>query len=241
LETYADDIIRIATEQNDELSVYDIYKYGIDGYGNSYSLLKIYPDLRYSTKKNQSGRLWMRLKSYPFSYPAFSNHGNLSVDPQYTAFENVIESEISSNISSNYGKIYDFEFSNDKSILAIITENSSNDEHTFDTANVFVSKISLYDDNFVIEDADIFKHEKIENVLESKSASNFKKLSSLTLADCFGETLNNVVSTEMSVLLDSNKISSVLSIDNIGNKTLYDIYNSELSNISELITADLSD
>jgi hypothetical protein len=183
----------------------------------------------------------MRLKSYPFSYPAFSNHGNLSVDPQYTAFENVIESEISSNISSNYGKIYDFEFSNDKSILAIITENSSNDEHTFDTANVFVSKISLYDDNFVIEDADIFKHEKIENVLESKSASNFKKLSTLTLADCFGETLNNVVSTEMSVLLDSNKISSVLSIDNIGNKTLYDIYNSELSNISELITADLSD
>jgi hypothetical protein len=62
----------------------------------------------------------------------------------------------------------------------------------------------------------------------------------LTLADCLGETLNNVVSTEMSVLLDSNKISSVLSIDNIGNKTLYDIYNSELSNISELISADLT-
>lgn len=54
--------------------VYDIYKYGLDQYDNSYILYKYYgePEPSYESKKNKPGRLWIRKKDHPFAFPAFA-------------------------------------------------------------------------------------------------------------------------------------------------------------------------
>lgn len=138
--------------------VYDIYKYGLDQYNNSYILYKYYGETEpsYESKKNQPGRLWIRKKDHPFAFPAFAyQYQNAKIDDEYSILSTVVKSECAStNLTSNGGCIYDFEFSKDRKIMAIVAKNTltaSNGKspiQRYETAEILVSKVSQeeYDD-----------------------------------------------------------------------------------------------
>lgn len=73
------------TQNTSLVDAYDIYRYGIDSYGNMYCLYKWYnsrPDMvsavmaqggfSYRYMQNTPGELWIRLKDHPLAFPAFS-------------------------------------------------------------------------------------------------------------------------------------------------------------------------
>lgn len=75
--------IRDITDDRRLDDVYDIYRYGIDSYGNMYCLYKLYTlpdslsalspsDASYRFKQSTPGELWIRLKDHPLAFPAFS-------------------------------------------------------------------------------------------------------------------------------------------------------------------------
>jgi hypothetical protein len=140
------DYIMTITRNYSKNEVYDIYKYGVDLYGNTYTLYKRYkkPDgsfyseneITYKVKKNTTGKLWVRLANRPFAYPAFvENNGTIKIDSQYTSFENSLLGEKDNHLS---GLIYDFEFSNDKHRIAFIVKNSGSVQK-YESANTFIS------------------------------------------------------------------------------------------------------
>jgi hypothetical protein len=83
--------------------VYDIYKYGVDIYGNTYTLYKRYTkddnrfysenEITYKIKKNTTGKLWVRKFARPFAFPAFSTYGNIEIKREYTSFIDSISGE----------------------------------------------------------------------------------------------------------------------------------------------------
>lgn len=94
-------VISVITNPVPENQIFDIYKYGLDEFDNSFTLFKRYvdengdfydiDDISFSIKKNTPGRLWVRKAAYPFAFPAFSTRdgklsssdGGLSVNFSY--------------------------------------------------------------------------------------------------------------------------------------------------------------
>ena len=85
--------------------VFDIYKYGIDSYGNMYCLYKQYDSdivrdmavrggLSYKYKQSTPGSLWIRLKNHPLAFPAFSGrYPNVymeTTNKRHVAFANLL-------------------------------------------------------------------------------------------------------------------------------------------------------
>lgn len=84
---------------------FDIYKYGIDSYGNMYCLYKQYDGdivcdavarggLSYKYKRSTPGSLWIRLKNHPIAFPAFSGrYPNVYLEAsgkRHVAFSNLL-------------------------------------------------------------------------------------------------------------------------------------------------------
>lgn len=126
--------------------VFDIYRYGVDSYGNMYCLYKQYdPDMmdgngRFGYKYAQStpGELWIRLKDHPFAFPAFSGaHPNVYIGDagRHVAFANLLRLyrvDEQGAVVQVYGPeasadsaaascIYDFELTKDQQDLTFVT------------------------------------------------------------------------------------------------------------------------
>ena len=84
---------------------FDIYRYGIDSYGNMYCLYKQYDGdvvremaplggLSYKYKRSTPGSLWIRLKDHPLAFPAFSGrYPNVYLETsgkRHVAFRNLL-------------------------------------------------------------------------------------------------------------------------------------------------------
>lgn len=59
---------------------YDIFRYGLDAFKNSYCLVKDYSvsapdtmpcDIDYDIRQQMSGKLWMRVKDHPIAFPLY--------------------------------------------------------------------------------------------------------------------------------------------------------------------------
>jgi hypothetical protein len=151
LSTYGNDISIITNNVSSINEVYDIYKYGVDIYNNTYTLYKQYKkaetdefydvdELTYNIKKNTPGTIWVRKAGRPFAYPAFhrddngKQNGNIVITDEYTSLSN--------SIYSDSGVVYDFEFTNFKNKMVLIVENKTNNGiKSFETANTYVSEI----------------------------------------------------------------------------------------------------
>lgn len=162
---FYDAIKKIVEDKTNELDVYDIYKYGMDQYDNCYTLYKKYnkkdkffDQMTYNDKKNTSGMLWVRRKDTPFSYPVFAKqtlHPNAEIDKQFTILSSTMLSYLNKNsiIDSATGNItdgciYDFEFTKDKSYIALIVKNNNPDVlKRYDNASIMVSYIQQTKDD----------------------------------------------------------------------------------------------
>lgn len=133
-----DEIVDIAMN-----SKYDIFRYGLDIYGNTYILVKQYDTddisaIDYDIRLKTPGTLWMRIKNHPIAFPAYliscNQTGSLNSENIHNLGQ--IQCNDSSNIeflefkdndflkynevnSIRYPCIYDFTFSDDKNILVI--------------------------------------------------------------------------------------------------------------------------
>ena len=138
------DIIRHATPK----TVYDIYKYGLDTYGNSYILYKQYDyskveeyhDLTYKQKQDTLGTMWIRLAHHPIAFPAFSGHNpqcyiykttmmnpallKLAKNENGIVYHDKYKIDIDA-ISSNMKFFYDFEFTQDRTALMYVIKNGN--------------------------------------------------------------------------------------------------------------------
>lgn len=236
LSSFYDNISGVVSPHQ-ESEVFDIYRYGLDAFNNSYSLLKQYntPNQTYQLKRNTPGRLWLKKYGYPFSYPAFLSSNLMSsfvgIDNNYVIFRNTILGEL----SGGPGKFYDFEFSNDMEFVALVTENNTvSGYQSYDSANVFISKVQLSGSHPYIEDNDVFKHEKMEYCLNDRYAADFQAISCVTLTDVVMKTAYEVYSSPMSVVFDSSEIEGKIS--EISSMTIRQIL--ETQKVSSVISAD---
>ena len=125
--------------------VYDIYRYGMDSYGNMYCLYKQYDSevakrtagrggLSYRFKQSTPGWLWIRLKDHPLAFPAFSgSYPNvwMATDKmRHKAFSNLLglsgaaKFPISASLANC---IYDFEFTKSRADVTFVTKMRDSD------------------------------------------------------------------------------------------------------------------
>ena len=104
----------------------------------------------YNDKKNTSGRLWIRRKDYPFSYPAFANSAlcpDAEIEMQFTILSNTLSPYLAVSTPTEFknsddGGIYDFEFTKDKSYIALVVRNNKDGVvKRYDNASLMVSYI----------------------------------------------------------------------------------------------------
>lgn len=118
---------------------YDIYRYGIDSYGNMYCLYKQYQaeaaisaapygGLSYRFRQNTPGELWIRMKDHPLAFPAFSGrHPNVYLGDQtkrHKAFGSLLGLDGFSKVSADSSEascIYDFELTKDGRDITFVT------------------------------------------------------------------------------------------------------------------------
>lgn len=147
LEEYADAIKRIIGLATPK-TVYDIYKYGLDMYGNSYILYKQYDystveeyrDLSYKQKQDTLGTMWIRLAHHPMAFPAFSGKNPQCYIYKSTMMNPALLKLASSEngivyhdkyrididaISSDMKFFYDFEFTQDHTALMYVVKNGN--------------------------------------------------------------------------------------------------------------------
>lgn len=220
--------ISAITEELPESQVFDIFKYGLDSFDNAYCLIKQYRDsygsffpdekIPFSVKRNTPGKLWVRKSAYPFAYPAFSKqNGIFTIDPQYTELSTHISVELQSGHIPLSGKIYDFEFSTDKTNIALITENNTiSGLKRYDASNMFVAtpvKIPGREQDYDMRMDDSFQNGlvRVEKALNDKTyAASYRKISSMTEDDVKWWTANKVISSEMSVIFSGRQLSTIV-------------------------------
>lgn len=114
-------------------SVYDIYRYGKDKFGNSYTLYKQYftETPSYKEKKNTLGELWIRQKDQPISFPAFTGyHPVFDMTEQNTIPTGIqkisrlkIKQDVIPVIKDRMRYFFDFDLSESRSMLALVMLN----------------------------------------------------------------------------------------------------------------------
>lgn len=144
-EYYVD--INSVTESKSLTDQYDIYKYGLDVYKNSYILFKKYDysqveqieELTYRQKRNTLGRMWIRMAHTPLAFPAFNGS-----HPQYyirnielistailklmklkedgITYKDKYKKEII-RVNDDMQYFYDFEMSQDRSSISYVLYN----------------------------------------------------------------------------------------------------------------------
>ena len=146
LKEYQAQILDITSDKTNT-NVNDIYKYGLDVYGNSYILYKTYDysnleqekDLTFKQKQDTLGELWIRLAHHPIAFPAFSGRNPaeyiyttslwnpallklaLSIPDGVTYGDRRKTTIISVNSPMRF--FYDFEFTQDKAGLVFFIKN----------------------------------------------------------------------------------------------------------------------
>ena len=190
---------------------YNIYKYGLDKYGNSFILYKVYPEnSNYVQIKNTGGELWIRKNAHPLAFPAFDNYEdgiyNVITFPQVRkdGINNSLLTHLSTLALSNC--IYEFDTTNDYKYLTLATKRyiPIKDEENFcDNSIIFFTEphenTSEYDlDNYEYKYSYTFrsynehdsKYDKISSINE-KFAGFFNTNSDiLTIFSAF-ETIEN--------------------------------------------------
>lgn len=121
LSTYTDDILEIAKPQLCNEEQYDIYKYGLDSYYNSYILYKKYKlSSSYEFKKNSKGFIWTRFNNHPIGFPAFTGEfpqvlllNDIMISNDILIDSKIINHELSNiiNTSIKYSKLNPYELS----------------------------------------------------------------------------------------------------------------------------------
>ena len=105
--------------------VYDIYNYGMDAYGNMYTLYKRYgkDSPTYQEKKNTLGEIWVRLKDHPIAFPLvlpvhWQDHAAIDMDSANQQLKDISKAGLDR-------WCYDFNFSDNKRLVCFSTVNMS--------------------------------------------------------------------------------------------------------------------
>lgn len=222
LSLFGEKIIELTKTQTNKKDVYDIYKYGLDHRENAYILYKKYssdnPSFR--EQKDTPGTLWVRMADYPFAYPAFALSGGvIQVDSAFVAFTRAISTELKTDYDVlSGGSIYDFDFTEEKYALALMTKNGTvggleqyQAAKTF-VASIYTDYIGLKNTNFIrLVDNNVDFRERMELLLGTNNqyAADFTSISSIHLTDLRNLTVSSVVNSETSVVFKDNDISSL--------------------------------
>jgi hypothetical protein len=112
------------TDNQTKANVYDIYDYALDKSNNIFVLYKRYGKASptYKEKQGALGQVWVRLKNHPIAFPLVSEQesdrdlSQIKINSSTNQYLGEIVYE--ENITKNY--CYHLEFSNDKSMLALV-------------------------------------------------------------------------------------------------------------------------
>lgn len=147
LQEYVTAIKPIVSSYKNLSSVFDIYKYASDIYGNKYILYKKYnsENPSYIEKQNTKGELWIRLKDHPIAFPAFAGK-NVQIDHNSkNNYNNLIDSIINGVICEETYKdepckyFYDMEFDETKQYIILAyypINNSALSAYTFNGSDI---------------------------------------------------------------------------------------------------------
>lgn len=117
----------------------DIYKYGIDKYGNSIMLIKWYDiSSSYQDKKDIPGELWIRKNASPIGFPAFDIPSSV---PQVReeGMNNELKTYISTNIDDNsLDLFYDFDITNDYRYMVLASKYDKDAENAYISSQIFL-------------------------------------------------------------------------------------------------------
>lgn len=145
-------IFDITETKRRERDVYDIYRYGMDSFDNMYILYKRYDDENpsYWDKKNTPGQLWIRRKDHPIAFPAILPNELSGLQAIDRSVDMNAYLMLSVQDADKY--CFDFEFSQNKEIMAIMARNPSLSGQVFDRyeyCDVVMSKIDYSFDSVV--------------------------------------------------------------------------------------------
>lgn len=136
---YSEYIIDSFIRPRDKSDESDIYKYGMDENGNMFILFKKYNSVNpsYKEKKNTAGDLWIRLDDSPLAFPSFwGKHPNIKPSdtskPYFDYFPTAIRylSEDDYYVHVPFNRFYDFEMSNDRRTLFIVSQIANTEDGT---------------------------------------------------------------------------------------------------------------
>lgn len=123
-------LIREKAESKQKQSdVYDIYKYSLDRFDNSYILFKKYENTTptYKEKENTPGELWIRLRNHPIAMPAlFGENPILETNDDYIngKFKNIASNKQSTtplvDDKNHMAYFYDMDFDSSKRVIYLI-------------------------------------------------------------------------------------------------------------------------
>ena len=128
LSVFKDDIYDLYRNRGLEEETYDIYKYGLDRYSNSYLLYKkCHLKDSYTDKRNKKGEMWFRFNSHPIGFPLFlgspyisgdylSNASQVNTENMYRDFAELLSSSQERRLSN---LVFDFDFTNDYRALVL--------------------------------------------------------------------------------------------------------------------------
>ena len=152
-------IFDIVQTKSNVRDVYDIYRYGMDSFDNMYVLYKRYGDESpsYQDKKNTPGQLWVRRKDHPIAFPAVLPAELSGLQAIYRSPD--MNSYLMLSVQDAERYCFDFEFSDNKDIMAIMARNPALSGQVFDRyeyCDVVMSKID-YDFDSVFQKRELLK------------------------------------------------------------------------------------
>lgn len=131
LKLFKDDILDLARAREKDSETYDIYKYGLDRYSNSFVLFKKYRlDSTIQEKRDTKGEIWFRFNSHPIGFPLFVGKDHL--EQSQVNLENMDRDFV--DLLENWSRkrldqvFYDFDFTSDYRAIILAYDEQNPDQ-----------------------------------------------------------------------------------------------------------------